>query len=71
MRRKDGVVSRFSIDLFGREVLSINLAKDECRTDPAVEEPQMAGGGGHNFERGPGAEEYETDVRAFGFVRRS
>jgi hypothetical protein len=53
--------------LAAKELLAV--AERVRRDDP--EPPRMEAGSGHNFERGAGAEEYEGDVRTFGFTRPS
>lgn len=60
---------RLTLWLFGRELLSLKACKDEPAATEPPTPPSMEAGSGHNFDRGCGAEDYESDVRAFGFHR--
>jgi hypothetical protein len=47
------------------------LYLEEPEQAPQPEPPRMEAGSGHNFDRGCGAEDYESDVRAHGFGFRA
>lgn len=57
--------------LFAFWMLTRQLRKPPEESPEEPDPPKMEAGSGHNFDRGSGAEDYESDVRAFGFGFRA